>query len=76
MNDNNRTEDLLTQLLEVQRAYLDEHKRVTSQSLDLQRQGVDTQSRHVRLYRRVLLVLAIVMAGLVAYVVWLARIIS
>jgi hypothetical protein len=76
MNDNNRTEQLLTQILEAQRAHLEEYKRVTSQSLDLQRQGVETQNRHVRLYRRVLLVLAIIMVGLVAYLVWLTRIIS
>ena len=76
MNDTNRTEQLLTQILEAQQAHLEEYKRVTSQSLDLQRQGVETQNRHVRLYRRVLVVLAIVMVGLVAYVVWLARIIS
>jgi hypothetical protein len=76
MNDTNRTEQLLTQILEAQRAHLEEYKRVTSQSLDLQRQGVETQNRHVRLYRRVLLVLAIIMVGLVAYLVWLTRIIS
>ncbi len=76
MNDNNRTEQLLTQILEAQRAHLEEYKRVTSQSLDLQRQGVETQHRHVRLYRRVLYVLAIVLVGLVVYVVWLSRMIS
>jgi len=73
MADDNRTEQLLTQILETQRAHLEEYKRVTSQSLDLQRQGVETQSRHVRLYRRVLYVLAMVLLGLVAYVVWLSR---
>jgi hypothetical protein len=75
MNDDNRTEQLLTQILDAQRAHLDEYKRVTSQSLDLQRQGVEAQSRHVRLYRRVLYVLAVVLVGLVAYVVWLSRMI-
>ena len=75
MNDDNRTQQLLTQILETQRAHLEEYKRVTSQSLDLQRQGVETQSRHVRLYRRVLYVLAMVLLGLVAYVVWLSRMI-
>ena len=73
MTDENRKEQLLTQILETQRAHLEEYKRVTSQSLDLQRQGVETQSRHVRLYRRVLYVLAMVLLGLVAYVVWLSR---
>jgi len=75
MNDDNRTEQLLTQILEAQRAHLDEYRRVTSQSLDLQRQGVETQYRHVRLYRRVLYVLGLVLIGLVAYVIWLSRMI-
>ena len=73
MNENPRTEQLLSEILETQRAHLEEYKRVTSQSLDLQRQGVDTQSRHVQLYRRVLYVLAIVLAGLVVYIAWLTR---
>ena len=73
MNESPRTEQLLSEILETQRAHLDEYKRVTSQSLDLQRQGVDTQSRHVRLYRRVLYVLALVLAGLVVYIAWLTR---
>ena len=75
MSDDNRTEQLLTQILDAQRAHLEEYKRVTSQSLDLQRQGVETQNRHVRLYRRVLYALAIVLAGVVAYVIWLSRMI-
>ena len=37
------------------------------------RQGVESQSRHVRLYLQVILVGAIIMIGLVAYVVWLSR---
>ena len=76
MNENPRTEQLLSEILETQRAHLEEYKRVTSQSLDLQRQGVDTQSRHVRLYRRVLYVLAIVLSGLVVYIAWLTRRVS
>ena len=73
MNESDRTEQLLSQILDAQRAHLEEYKRVTSQSLDLQRQGVETQSRHVRLYRRVILIGAIIMVGLVAFVVWLSR---
>ena len=75
MDDENRTDQLLTQILDAQRAHLEEYKRVTSQSLELQRQGVETQYRHVRLYRRVLYVLAIVLVALAAYVVWLSRMI-
>ncbi len=76
MNENPRAEQLLSEILETQRAHLEEYKRVTSQSLDLQRQGVHTQGRHVRLYRRVVYVLAIVLAGLVVYIAWLTRRVS
>jgi hypothetical protein len=75
MSDNERAEQLLAQILEVQRAHLDEYKRVTSQSLELQRNAVETQNRHVRLYRRVIVGSAIVIAVLVAYAVWLSRLI-
>lgn len=73
MDETPRTEQLLSEIPETQRAHLEEYKRVTSQSLDLQRQGVDTQGRHVRLYRRVLYALAVVLAGLVAYIAWLSH---
>jgi len=75
MNDDSRIGQLLAQILEAQRAHLEEYKRVTSESLALQRQGVETQHRHVRLYRRVLYALAIVLVALVAYVIWLSRMI-
>jgi len=76
MNDSDRVEQLLTQILEVQRAHLEEYKRVTSQSLELQRHAVETQSRHVLLYRRVIVAVAIVVVGLGAYVLWLSRLIA
>lgn len=76
MNETHRTEQLLAQILEAQRAHLEEYKRVASQSLELQRQGIETQNRHVRLYRRVLLVSTVIILGLIAYVVSLSRMIS
>ena len=75
MNDSDRIEQLLTQLLDVQRAHLEEYKRVTSQSLELQRSAVETQSRHVLLYRRVIVAAAIIIVGLGGYVLWLSRLI-
>ena len=75
MSDSERIEQLLAQVLEVQRAHLDEYKRVTSQSLELQRNATETQRRHVRLYRRVMAVGAFVMAALMAYAVWFTRLI-
>jgi len=75
MSDNERVEQLLAQILEVQRAHFDEYKRVTAQSLELQRNAVETQNRHVRLYRRVIAVSVVIIVALLAYVLWLSRLI-
>lgn len=73
MTQKDRTEQLLSEILEVQRAQLDEYKRVTSESLQLQRRAVDAQVRYIRLLRPMLLVGAVVVAGLIVYVLWLSR---
>jgi len=75
MTQNDRTEQLLTEILEVQRAQLDEYKRVTSESLQLQRRAVDAQVRYIRLLRPMLIVGSVVIAGLIVYVLWLSRLI-
>ena len=75
MTQNDRTEQLLTEILEVQRAQLDEYKRVTSESLQLQRRAVDAQVRYIRLLRPMLIVGSVVIAGLIFYVLWLSRLI-
>jgi hypothetical protein len=76
MTPNDRNEQLLAEILETQRAHLEEYKRVTSESLELQRRAVETQARHIRLYRRFVVAATIVIVGLVAYVVWLSRLIQ
>jgi hypothetical protein len=73
MTPNDRTEQLLTEILEVQRSQLDEYKRVTSESLQLQRRAVDAQIRYIRLLRPMLIVGSVVVAGLIVYVLWLSR---
>ena len=75
MTQNDRTEQLLTEILEVQRAQLDEYKQVTSESLQLQRRAVDSQVRYIRLLRPMLVVGSVVIAGLIVYVLWLSRLI-
>jgi len=75
MAQNDRTEQLLAEILEVQRAHLEEYKRVTSESLQLQRRATDAQVRYIRLLRPMLIVGSIVMAGLIVYVLWLSRLI-
>ena len=75
MPDNGRTEQLLNEILETQRAHLEEYRRVTSESLRLQRQSVEAQIRYIRLLRPMLIVGAGVIAGLIVYVLWLSRLI-
>jgi len=73
MADNDRNEQLLKEILETQRAHLEEYKRVTAESLRLQRQAVEAQGRYLRLLRPMLIAGAVVVAGLIVYVLWLSR---
>jgi hypothetical protein len=75
MADDGRTEQLLNEILETQRAHLEEYKRVTGESLRLQRQSVEAQGRYIGILRPALIVGAIVIAGLIVYVLWLSRLI-
>jgi hypothetical protein len=70
--DDKKTEELLGQILEIQRQHLEEYKRVTAQSLELQRQGVQTQTGHVRMYRRFIAAASVVGGILAIYLVWLS----
>ena len=72
-SSNDRSEQLLNEILETQRAHLEEYKRVTGESLRLQRQAVESQVRYIRFLRPMLIIGAVVIAGLIAYVIWLSR---
>jgi hypothetical protein len=56
MTDDERTQRLLEEIRDVQKESLAEYRRVTQQSLDMQRQAVTMAAAIVQLYRRVLLV--------------------
>ena len=73
MADNGRTEQLLNEILETERAHLEEYKRVTTESLRLQRQAVEAQGRYIHLLRPMLIVGAVIIAGIIVYVLWLSR---
>ena len=75
MAQNDRTEQLLNEILETQRAHLEEYRRVTAESLRLQRQAVESQLRYIRLLRPMLIAGGVVIAGLIVYVLWLSRLI-
>jgi hypothetical protein len=72
MTPDDRAEELLSQILETQRAHLEEYRRVTSESLEMQRRGTEAQFRHLRMYRRVMIVGSVVIFGLILYAVWLS----
>lgn len=71
--ENKRTEQLLEQILEAERAQLEEYKRVTSQSLEMQRRSVDAQLGYLRILKPILVIGTVVIAGLVVYLLWLSR---
>jgi CHASE3 domain sensor protein len=60
---------LLVEIRDIQREHLEEYQRVTRESLELQRRAVRRQEQFTRLYRWVLLVGALVVAGLIVFLV-------
>jgi hypothetical protein len=70
MSDNERTITLLEEIRDLQKESLTEYRRVTQQSLDMQREAVKRQQQMAGLYRRVLLVgvlLVVPLLGLLLY---------
>ena len=58
---------LLEEIRDVQREHLAEYRRVTQQSLELQQRAVARQETIGRLYRRVVLVGGVLVAGLLCF---------
>ena len=50
------TRKLLEEIRDTQREHLADYRRVTQQSLELQRQAVDRQNQMAGMYRRVVLI--------------------
>jgi hypothetical protein len=64
---------LLVEIRDLQRAHLEEYRRVTQESLELPRRSVLRQEQFARLYRGVLAVGALVLIGLGAFLALLVR---
>ncbi len=62
---------LLAEIRDLQREHLEEYRRVTGESLELQRRAVQRQEQLGRLYRRVVAASALVVAAAVVFLVWL-----
>jgi cytochrome c-type biogenesis protein CcmH/NrfG len=70
MEPDDRTRKLLEEIRDAQREHLAEYRRVTEQSLELQRRAVARQEQVGQIYKRVVLfggVLVAVLLGLLLY---------
>jgi hypothetical protein len=75
MTPDDRSEELLAKILETQRAHFEEYKRVTSESLAMQRQATEAQARHLRVYKKVIIAGSVIIVALIAYALWLSTLI-
>ena len=62
---------LLVEIRDIQREHLEEYRSVTQESLELQRKAVKRQEQIGRLYQRVVAVGALVVIGMVLFLVYL-----
>jgi CHASE3 domain sensor protein len=62
---------LLVEIRDIQREHLEEYRRVTGESLELQRQAVRRQEKLGRLYQRVVAVGALVLVAMGLFLAWL-----
>jgi cytochrome c-type biogenesis protein CcmH/NrfG len=71
MDADDRTRRLLEEIRDAEREHLAEYRRVTQQSLELQQRAVARQEQLGALYRRMLLVGGVLVAGLLALLLYL-----
>jgi CRISPR/Cas system CMR-associated protein Cmr1 (group 7 of RAMP superfamily) len=73
MKDQKRIETLLEEIRDAQRESLDEYKRVTSQSLELQQRAVKRQDQLAKTYRIALIASGALVAGIVGLILYLLQ---
>jgi uncharacterized membrane protein affecting hemolysin expression len=71
MADDERTHRLLEEIRDVEKESLAEYRRVTQQSLDMQRQATTRQQQTVQLYRQVLLIGTVIIVPLLVLLMYL-----
>jgi len=71
MDADERTRRLLEEIRDAEREHLAEYRRVTQQSLELQQRAVARQEQLGALYRRMLLLGGVLVAGLLALLLYL-----
>jgi len=65
------TRRLLEEIRDAQREYLVEYRRVTQQSLELQQRAVDRQEQVSLIYKRIVLLGGVLVAGLLSLLLYL-----
>lgn len=73
MEEQSRTEKLLEEIRDLQRENLDEYKRVTTQSLEMQKRAVDRQEQVAKTYRIAMIASAILIVGIIALIFYLLQ---
>jgi CHASE3 domain sensor protein len=73
MEDQKRIETLLEEIRDTQRESLAEYKRVTSESLELQKRAVSRQEQLGETYRVALIGSAILIIGIIVLIVYLLQ---
>ena len=68
MNDRDDLRKVLEEIRDTQREHLAEYRKAAQQSLELQRVALERQAGLVRIYRRLVLVVGMLMVVLVAVV--------
>ena len=68
MDENDR--EILREIRDLQREHLDEYRRVAERSISLQERAVARQEQISTLYRRVVLVTALLITGAIAFLLY------
>lgn len=71
MNEPDEISELLREIRDIQTEHLNEYKRVTQRSLELQERAVKRQEKLSSLYVRVILASAILVLGIVSVIIYL-----
>lgn len=71
MNEPDEISELLREIRDIQTEHLNEYKRVTQRSLELQERAVERQEKLSTLYVRVIIASAILVLGIVAVIIYL-----
>lgn len=71
MNEPDEISELLREIRDIQTEHLNEYKRVTQRSLELQERAVKRQEKLSTLYVRVIIASAILVLGIVSVIIYL-----